>query len=243
MQMETGAEDSSLLRMQLYDGPDDSKLLRGGPTMQMQATSGVMIDGVRASPPPDIPSLMLSKRIIYVALPLVPQVTELIVAQLLYLSSENIGKDVQMYINCSGSAGPLEALAITDTMKYIKPDVSTVNVGEAYGDAALLLANGTKGKRVCLPNAQVALAQPGTQGMQGQASDLEINAREVLTLREKVLANLSASTGQSIEKLKADTSRFKFLNAEESIEYGIVDKIVGQMDLPEKPAFLLVGKS
>jgi len=203
---------------------------------QMQQT----IDGVRVGPPPDLPSLLLHNRIVYLGAPLVPQVTELIVAQLLYLNYESPSKEVYMYINSmgTGQAFETEAFAITDTMNYVSPEIETICLGNAFGTAAMLLANGAKGKRACLPNSTIMLSQPRS-GARGQASDIAIKAREVLYARQTILGILSEKTGQPVDKLQQDSSRTKYLNAEQALSYGIVDKILkSEDDLPTKPAFL-----
>lgn len=204
---------------------------------QMQQT----VDGVRVGPPPDLPSLLLHNRIIYLGAPLQASVTELIVAQLLYLNYENPSKEVYMYINSVGTGGQsfeTEAFAISDTMNYVSPELETICLGTAFGTAAMLLANGAKGKRACLPNSTIMLAQPRS-GARGQASDIAIQAREVLRSRQTILGMLSEKTGQPIEKLQRDSSRTKYLNADDALAYGIVDKILkSEDDLPQKPTFL-----
>jgi ATP-dependent Clp protease protease subunit len=148
----------------------------------------------------------------------------LIVAQLLFLESENPDKDISFYINSPGgsvSAG----LAIYDTMQFIKSDVSTLCVGQAASMGALLLAAGAKGKRFCLPNSRVMIHQP-MGGFQGQASDIEIHAREILFLRQRLNEILSSHTGQDIKTIEKDTDRDNFLSADEAVRYGIVDKVL-----------------
>jgi ATP-dependent Clp protease protease subunit len=203
------------------------------PQMQRAAANSDTIDGVRIGPPPDLPSLLLKNRIVYIGSALVPEVTELIVAELLYLSSQG-PKDIFMYINSPGSPVTYDAFAITDTMDYIKPEIQTICVGTAYGTAAMLLSNGAKGKRVCLPNAKVMLQQPRGQA-QGQATDIANSAREILKNRQEILELLSQTTGQTVEKLKADSSRTKYFKAEEAVEYGLVDRVIAPEDLDVKP--------
>lgn len=177
------------------------------------------VDGVRVGPPPDLPSLLLHNRIIYLGMPLVPSVTELIVAQLLYLNYENPSKGVYMYINSPGSGGgafETEAFAITDTMNYVAPEIETICLGTAFGTSAMLLANGAKGKRASLPNSSIMLAQPRSQA-RGQASDIAIRAREVLAARQTINTILSEKTGQPLEKILSDSSRTKYLNAEQAL--------------------------
>eukprot|EP00966_Prymnesium_polylepis_P268974 6213527-Prymnesium_polylepis.2 len=146
---------------------------------RMQMQSGAQnVDGVRVGPPPDLPSLLLNNRIVYVGAPLVPAVAELIVAQLLFLNYESQEKGVYMYINSPGSGGfETDSFAIADTMNYVGPEMETICIGSAFGTAAMLLANGAKGKRSCLPNSTIMLSQPRSQA-RGQASDIRIKARE-----------------------------------------------------------------
>jgi ATP-dependent Clp protease protease subunit len=173
-------------------------------------------------------------------MPLVPSVTELIVAQLLYLNYDNPSKDVYMYVNSpgTGAAFETEAFAIADTMNYVSPDIDTICLGTAFGTSAMLLANGAVGKRACLPNSVMMLHQPRSQ-MRGQATDIAIKAREVLAARQTILTMLSEKTGNTVEKIQQDSSRTKYLNAEQALAYGIVDKILkSEDDLPQKPTFL-----
>ena len=200
------------------------------------------VDGVRVGPPPDLPSLLLHNRILYLGMPLVPSVTELVVAQLLYLNYENPSKEVYMYINSVGTASnspvETEAFAIADTMNYVSPDIDTICLGTAFGTAAMLLASGAKGKRACLPNSMMMLHQPRSQ-TRGQATDIAIRAREVLASRQTITEMISASTGQTVEKVLADSSRTKYLNADQALAYGIVDKVLrSEDDLKGKPSFL-----
>lgn len=202
------------------------------------------VDGVRIGPPPDLPSLLLNNRIIYLGMPLVPSVTELIVAQLLYLNYDNPSKSVYMYINSvgnvAGQAFETESFAIADTMNYIQPELETICVGTAFGTATMLLANGEKGKRTCLPNASIMLHQPRS-GARGQASDIAIKAREVLQARSTILGMLSEKTGQPVDKIERDSSRTNYMTPQQAKEYGIIDKIlVNEDDLPQvRPDFTL----
>lgn len=171
--------------------------------LRMQMAAGGNVDGVRVGPPPDLPSLLLNNRIVYVGAPLVPAVAELIVAQLLFLNYESREKSVYMYINSPGSGGfETDAFAIADTMNYVGPEMETICIGSAFGTAAMLLANGAKGKRSCLPNSSIMLAQPRSQA-RGQATDISIKAREVLAARNTISTILSEKTGQPIEKVRA----------------------------------------
>ena len=166
----------------------------------------------------------MKERIVFIGSPIDDVVASLAIAQLLFLEAEDPDKDVSIYINSPGgyvSAG----LAIYDTMQYIKPDVATICMGQAASMGALLLAAGTKGKRSALPNSRIMIHQPAG-GAQGQASDIEIHAREILKMREKLNEILALHTGQSIEKIAKDTDRNYFMSAEESKEYGIIDEIM-----------------
>ena len=179
----------------------------------------------------DIYSRLLKERVIFLIGPVEDNVANLIVAQLLYLESENPDKDIHLYINSPG--GPVSAgLAIYDTMQFIKPDVSTMCVGQAASMGALLLSGGKKGKRYCLPHSRVMIHQP-LGGFQGQASDIDIHAREILKAREQLNAILSKHTGQSLEKISRDTERDHFLGAAEAKAYGLIDEVlVDRQTLP-----------
>lgn len=172
----------------------------------------------------DIYSRLLKDRIIFLSGEVNTQMSDLIVAQLLFLEAEDPTKDIQLYINSPGgevSAG----FAIYDTIKYIKPDVSTICIGMAASMGAFLLSSGTKGKRIALPNAEVMIHQP-SGGAQGQASDIQINAEKILKIRHKLNEILSQNTGQSLEKIERDTDRDYWLSAKEAVEYGIIDKVI-----------------
>ncbi|MFC4931627.1 ATP-dependent Clp endopeptidase proteolytic subunit ClpP [Massilia sp. GCM10023247] len=172
----------------------------------------------------DIYSRLLKERVIFLVGPVNDQMANLIVAQMLFLESENPDKDISLYINSPGgsvSAG----LAIFDTMNFIKPDVSTLCTGLAASMGAFLLAAGAKGKRFSLPNSRVMIHQP-SGGSQGMASDIEIQAKEILYLRERLARIMSANTGQSVEQIHKDTDRDRFMSAEESVEYGLIDKVL-----------------
>ena len=172
----------------------------------------------------DIYSRLLKERVVFLVGPVTEVTANLIVAQLLFLESENPDKDVAFYINSPGglvSAG----LAIYDTMQFINPDVSTLCVGQAASMGSLLLAAGAKGKRFCLPNSRVMIHQP-MGGFQGQASDVEIHAREILFLKGKLNEILARHTGQKIETIQKDTDRDNFLSAEQAVNYGLVDKVL-----------------
>ena len=172
----------------------------------------------------DIYSRLLKERVVFLVGPVEDHVANLIVAQLLFLESENPEKDIHFYINSPGgsvSAG----LAVYDTMQFIKPDVSTMCVGQAASMGALLLAGGAAGKRFCLPHSRVMIHQP-LGGFQGQATDIDIHAREILKAREKLNQILVSHTGQSARKIQQDTERDKFLSSEEARKYGLVDAVL-----------------
>jgi ATP-dependent Clp protease protease subunit len=172
----------------------------------------------------DIYSRLLKERVVFLVGPVTEVTANLIVAQLLFLESENPDKDISIYINSPGgsvSAG----LAIYDTMQFIKPDVSTLCVGQAASMGALLLAAGAKGKRFCLPNSRVMIHQP-MGGFQGQASDIEIHAKEILFLKGRLNEILARHSGQKIETIEKDTDRDNFLSADQGVAYGLVDKVL-----------------
>jgi ATP-dependent Clp protease, protease subunit len=172
----------------------------------------------------DIYSRLLKDRIIFIGSAIDNEVANVIVAQLLFLESEDPEKDISFYINSPGGV-VTAGLAIYDTMQYIKPDVSTVCVGQAASMGALLLTAGAKGKRFTLPNSRIMIHQP-LGGAQGQATDIKIQATEILRMKDTLNEMLSLHTGQDIEKVSDDTERDFFMSAEESLKYGIVDKVV-----------------
>lgn len=172
----------------------------------------------------DIYSRLLKERVIFMVGPVHDQMANLIVAQMLFLESENPDKDISLYINSPGgsvSAG----LAIFDTMQFIKPDVSTLCTGMAASMGAFLLAAGAKGKRFSLPNSRIMIHQP-SGGSQGMASDIEIQAKEILYLRHRLNSIMAERTGQSVEQIAKDTDRDRFMSAEEAVEYGLIDKML-----------------
>jgi ATP-dependent Clp protease protease subunit len=171
----------------------------------------------------DIYSRLLKERVIFLVGQVEDYMANLIVAQLLFLESENPDKDVHIYINSPGGS-VTAGLAIYDTMQFIKPDVSTLCVGQAASMGAVLLAGGAKGKRYCLPNSRVMIHQP-MGGFHGQASDIDIHAREILKIRERLNAILAKHTGQSLETICQDTERDYFMEAETTVQYGIVDAV------------------
>jgi len=197
------------------------------PALDTQALGGVPMvveQSGRGERAYDIYSRLLKERVIFLVGPVNDQMANLIVAQMLFLESENPDKDISLYINSPGgsvSAG----LAILDTMNFIKPDVSTLCTGLAASMGAFLLAAGAKGKRFSLPNSRVMIHQP-SGGSQGMASDIEIQAKEILYLRERLARIMSDNTGQSIEQIHRDTDRDRFMSADESVEYGLIDKVL-----------------
>lgn len=172
----------------------------------------------------DIYSRLLKERVIFLCGQVEDHMANLIVAQMLFLESESPEKDIYLYINSPGGS-VTAGLAIYDTMQFIKPNVSTVCIGQAASMGAFLLSGGEKGKRYCLPNARVMIHQP-LGGFQGQASDFEIHAKEILYIKEKLNRLMADHTGQPIEKVSEDTDRDNFLSAESAVEYGLVDAIL-----------------
>ncbi|AWD32354.1 ATP-dependent Clp protease proteolytic subunit [Candidatus Kinetoplastibacterium sorsogonicusi] len=172
----------------------------------------------------DIYSRLLKDRIIFIVGPINDYSANLVVAQLLFLESENIDKDIYIYINSPGGS-VYAGLSIFDTMKFIKPDVSTFCVGLAASMGAFLLSAGKKGKRFSLPNSRIMIHQP-SGGAEGQASDIQIHAKEIIDLRERLNAILSEMTGQSKEKISIDTERDNFMSANDAVSYGIIDKVL-----------------
>ncbi|MGQ4276289.1 ATP-dependent Clp endopeptidase proteolytic subunit ClpP [Pseudidiomarina sp. E22-M8] len=174
----------------------------------------------------DIFSRLLKERVIFLCGQVEDQMANLIVAQLLFLESESPDKDIFLYINSPGGA-VTAGMAIYDTMRFIKPDVSTVCMGQAASMGAFLLAGGAQGKRYCLPNSRVMIHQP-LGGFQGQASDFEIHARQILDIKERMNRMLADNTGRDYEQIAKDTDRDYFMSAEEAVNYGVVDKVLTQ---------------
>lgn len=172
----------------------------------------------------DIYSRLLKERVIFLSGQVEEHMANLIVAQLLFLESESPEKDIFLYINSPGGS-VTAGLAIYDTMNFIKPDISTVCMGQAASMGAFLLSAGAKGKRYCLPNARVMIHQP-LGGFQGQASDFEIHAKEILSIKEKLNRLLAEHTGQEFDKVVNDTDRDNFLSAQEAVDYGLVDEVM-----------------
>ena len=172
----------------------------------------------------DIYSRLLKERVIFVVGPIDDYVANIVVAQMLFLESENPEKDIALYINSPGgvvSAG----LAIYDTMQFVKPDVSTICIGQAASMGAVLLPGGTGGKRYCLPHARIMIHQP-LGGFQGQAADMEIHAKEMLETRDRLNHILAQHTGQSVERIKQDTDRDRFMDWNEAVRYGLIDRVL-----------------
>ncbi|WAK01088.1 ATP-dependent Clp endopeptidase proteolytic subunit ClpP [Methylobacter sp. YRD-M1] len=172
----------------------------------------------------DIYSRLLKERVIFLVGQVEDYMANLVVAQLLFLESENPDKDIHLYINSPGGS-VTAGMSIYDTMQFIKPDVSTMCIGQAASMGALLLTGGAKGKRYCLPHSRMMIHQP-LGGFQGQASDIDIHAREILAIREKLNVILSSHTGQPIEKIRLDTDRDNFLSANDAVGYGLIDKVL-----------------
>ena len=172
----------------------------------------------------DIYSRLLKERVIFLVGPVEDYMANLVVAQLLFLESENPDKDIHLYINSPGGS-VTAGMSIYDTMQFIKPDVSTVCIGQAASMGALLLTAGAAGKRYCLPNSRVMIHQP-LGGYQGQASDIEIHTREILGIREKLNQILAHHTGQAVEKVAQDTDRDNFMSANKAKEYGLIDAVL-----------------
>lgn len=207
-------------------------------------------DAYYRTPPPDLPSLLLKERIVYLGMPLFSSddikrqvgidVTELIVAQLLYLQFDDPDKPIYFYINSTGTSWydgdaigyETEAFAICDTINFIKPPVHTICIGQAMGTAAMILSAGTKGCRASLPHATIVLNQPRT-GAQGQATDIQIRAKEVLVNKTATLDILSRNTGQTAEKIAKDTDRMFYMTPHEAKEYGLIDRVLESLkELP-----------
>jgi len=177
----------------------------------------------------DIYSRLLKERVIFIVGPIEDHMANLIVAQLLFLESENADKDIALYINSPGGV-VTSGMAIYDTMQFIKPDVTTICVGQAASMGAVLLGAGAKGKRYCLPHSRVMIHQP-LGGFQGQATDIEIHTREILDMRDRLNRILANHTGQTIDKIRVDTDRDNFMSAEQATAYGIVDHVLEKRGL------------
>ncbi|HYC59042.1 MAG TPA: ATP-dependent Clp endopeptidase proteolytic subunit ClpP [Thermoanaerobaculia bacterium] len=177
----------------------------------------------------DIYSRLLKDNVIFLGSPIDDNVSNLIIAQLLFLEAENPEKDISIYINSPG--GSITAgLAIYDTMQYVKPDIATICIGQAASMAAVLLAAGSKGKRYCLPNSRVLIHQPLMHGLGGQATEIEIHAKDIIQMKAKMNQILSHHTGQPVEKVDKDTDRDYILQAQQAQEYGLVDQVIAKRD-------------
>ena len=204
--------------------------LKGLETRALNLVPMVVEQSARGERAYDIYSRLLKERVIFLVGPIDDYVANLIVAQLLFLESENPDKDIHLYINSPGGS-VTAGMAIYDTMQFIRPAVSTLCIGQAASMGALLLAAGATTKRFCLPHSRVMIHQP-LGGYQGQASDIDIHAREILKARDRLNEILSKHTGQTVEKVARDTERDNFMGAEDAIGYGIIDAILANRDLP-----------
>ena len=176
----------------------------------------------------DIYSRLLKERVIFITGPIEDHMANLVVAQLLFLEAENPEKDINIYINSPGGS-VTSGMSIYDTMSYIKPDISTLCIGQASSMGAILLTGGTKGKRFALPNSRIMTHQP-LGGFQGQATDIEIHAQEILKIRTKLNEILSQHSGKDIDKVSQDTERDNFMSGEEAVKYGLIDKVIDKRD-------------
>jgi ATP-dependent Clp protease, protease subunit len=180
----------------------------------------------------DIYSRLLKERVVFITGPIEDHLSNLVVAQLLFLESENPDKDISVYINSPGGS-VTAGLSIYDTMQFVKPDVSTICVGQAASMGAVLLAGGAKGKRYCLPHSRMMIHQP-LGGFQGQAADFEIHAKEILAVRERLNKILAHHTGQTLKQLEVDTDRDRFMDADEAMKYGLIDSVLQDRSMPGK---------
>ena len=177
----------------------------------------------------DIYSRLLKDNVIFLGQPIDDNIANLVIAQMLFLEAENPEKDISLYINSPG--GSITAgFAIYDTMKYVKPDIATICIGQCASFAAVLLASGTKGKRYALPNSRVLIHQPWLQGLGGQASDIDIHAKDILRMRHRLNEILADHTGQPIERIERDTDRDYILESKAAQEYGLVDQVISKRD-------------
>lgn len=182
----------------------------------------------------DIYSRLLKENIIFLGTPIEDTVANLIIAQLLFLEAEDPEKDISIYINSPG--GSITAgLAILDTIRFVRPDIVTICVGQAASMAAVLLACGTKGKRFSLPNSRIMIHQPSMHGLAGQATDIDIYAREILRMRETLNQVLADATGQSVERVSRDVDRDYIMSPEQGVDYGMIDRVISSRDLAPAP--------
>jgi ATP-dependent Clp protease protease subunit len=175
----------------------------------------------------DIYSRLLKDNIVFIGLPIEDQLSNLVIAQLLFLEAEEPDRDISVYINSPGGS-VTAGMAIYDTMQFVKPDISTICIGQAASMAAVLLSAGTKGKRFALPNSRIIIHQPLMSGLSGQATDIDIHAREILRLRERINSILTEHTGQTMERISSDTDRDFIMAASQAMEYGLVDQVIHQ---------------
>ncbi len=205
----------------------------GMSSMEPQAAGGlvpiVVEQTARGERSFDIYSRLLKERVIFLVGQVEDYMANLVVAQLLFLESENPDKDIHLYINSPGGS-VTAGMSIYDTMQFIKPDVSTMCIGQAASMGALLLAGGAAGKRYCLPHSRVMIHQP-LGGFQGQASDIAIHAKEILSIRDKLNKILAHHTGQPLEKIQQDTDRDNFLSSDQAVEYGLIDKVLASRNV------------
>jgi ATP-dependent Clp protease protease subunit len=192
--------------------------------MDMQLIPMVIEQTARGEREFDIYSRLLNERIIFLGTPIDDQIANLIVAQLLHLESQDPDKDISIYINSPGGS-IYSGLAVYDTMQFIKPDIQTICVGIAMSMGSLLLTGGTKGKRFALPNSRLLMHQPSA-GFEGQATDIEIHAREILKIRQRIDEIYAEHTGRPIEQVHEDMERDRFFKAEEAVEYGLIDRVI-----------------
>jgi ATP-dependent Clp protease protease subunit len=205
----------------------DSNLMNGAQDTQALNLVPIVVEQTaRGERSYDIYSRLLKERVVFMVGPVEDYMANVIVAQLLFLESENPDKDIHLYINSPGGS-VTAGLAIYDTMQFIKADVSTMCIGQAASMGALLLTGGAKGKRFCLPHSRMMIHQP-LGGFQGQASDIDIHAKEILLIREKLNLIMASHTGQPLETISNDTDRDNFMGAEDAREYGLIDEIIEQ---------------
>jgi len=202
-------------------------------TTDIQAAGGlvpmVVEQSARGERAYDIYSRLLKERVIFLVGPVEDYMANLVVAQLLFLEAENPDKDIHLYINSPGGS-VTAGMSIYDTMQFIKPDVSTICIGQACSMGALLLVGGAAGKRYCLPHSRMMIHQP-LGGFQGQASDFEIHAKEILTIRDRLNRIMAEHTGQPLEVIARDTDRDNFMSADEAVNYGLIDKVISKREM------------
>lgn len=196
------------------------------PTTNLNLVPMVVEQTARGERAYDIYSRLLKDRVIFVVGAIEDQIANVVIAQLLFLESENPDKDIHLYINSPGGV-VTSGLAVYDTMQFIKPDISTICLGQAASMGSLLLAGGTQGKRFCLPHSRIMIHQP-SGGYQGQASDIDIHAREVLKIRERLNEILAHHTGKTPEQIAIDSDRDRFMGGEEAVEYGLIDSVLAE---------------